>query len=839
MFAVVFNVRPVRAQGEQVYIYSDGSVSPSNAPISSVDNTTYTMTGNIMSPSYAGIIVERNNTVIDGSGWTLQGDGNINGFYLNNVSYITIRNVNFNDFDCAISAYFCSNIIISGNNMTNNVADGVDLYYSSNCIVSGNNVTNGVDGIDLTHSSNNSVSGNTIADNSNDAIFIDSSNFNSITGNTLTNNFSGIELDWSSNNSISGNTFTGDGLTVYDSHQNLVENNTVNGMPLVYLEGVTNYVVGDAGQVVLVSCDGITVENLSLSNICVGVQLWQTNDSIVSDNNITNNCDGVDLYYSCSNVINGNMFFGNGLYVWYSYNNVVADNMVNGRPLVYLEGVSGYTVEQDAGQVILVDSTYIIVENLDLSNTSQGVELWGTNDTEIVGNNIANNNDCGILLDSSSDGNIIGGNNLTQDGAGIMILSSSDSNLVSGNIVSDNGMGIMVMYSCGSNSVTGNEITNNIYGLWLFDLYTYNSNNSFSANNVTNNNVGINLIDASGNSIYHNNFINNTSQVGSSQSTNAWDDGYPSGGNYWSDYEGMDCYSGPNQNVVGSDGIGDTPYVIDANNMDHYPLMGPFSSVYYNITDASISYVSNSTVSGFQLDGSTISFTVSGQPDTMGFCTMAIPVAALLPPYTIEIDGNPVNYTVEYQSAIQSIIYFTYHHSTHDVSVTGTAPDIVVTNVAPLQTVVGKGYGANVAVTVVHLSTSSETFNFTVYANNVAVTSQNVTLSPQTSTTLAFAWNTTGLAYGNYALSVYAEPLAGAASTADNNCTGGIVRVSIPGDVDGNGVVNMGDVMTLLYAFGSTLGKPNWNPNCDIEGNGKIDMGDIVIALMHFGQHYP
>jgi nitrous oxidase accessory protein NosD len=58
---------------------------------------------------------------------------------------------------------------------------------------------------------------------------------------------------------------------------------------------------------------------------------------------------------------------------------------------------------------------------------------------------------------------------------------------------------------------------------------------------------------------------------------NTWDDGYPSGGNYWSNYTGIDEYSGPSQNETGSDGIGDTPYVIDENNTDRYPLMAPFS----------------------------------------------------------------------------------------------------------------------------------------------------------------------------------------------------------------------------------------------------------------------
>jgi hypothetical protein len=86
---------------------------------------------------------------------------------------------------------------------------------------------------------------------------------------------------------------------------------------------------------------------------------------------------------------------------------------------------------------------------------------------------------------------------------------------------------------------------------------------------------------SSGNTFYHNNFINNTQQVYNyaSSELNVWDDGYPSGGNYWSDYTGVDQKNGPYQNLTGSDGIGDTPYVINANNTDHYPLMNPYSSL--------------------------------------------------------------------------------------------------------------------------------------------------------------------------------------------------------------------------------------------------------------------
>ena len=80
-------------------------------------------------------------------------------------------------------------------------------------------------------------------------------------------------------------------------------------------------------------------------------------------------------------------------------------------------------------------------------------------------------------------------------------------------------------------------------------------------------------------SFFGNNLINNTHQVKIETyplAMNAtWDDGYLSGGNYWSDYDGVDVHYGLYQNETGGDGIGDVHYVIDEQNYDRYPLMRP------------------------------------------------------------------------------------------------------------------------------------------------------------------------------------------------------------------------------------------------------------------------
>jgi hypothetical protein len=173
------------------------------------------------------------------------------------------------------------------------------------------------------------------------------------------------------------------------------------------------------------------------------------------------------------------------------------------------------------------------------------------------------------------------------------------------------------------------------------------------------------------------------------------------------------------------------------------------------------------------------------------------------------------------------------------VNVTGAPHDVAVSYAASDKTIVGQGYSDNITATAANLGGYTETFNVTVYANATVVVSQNVTLSNVNSANLTFTWDTTGFAYGIYAISVYAWPVPGETNTANNNFTCGFVTLTIPGDVDGNGRVNMGDVVDILLAFGSVIGMPNYRPNCDIDDNGRVNMGDVVIALTHFGQHYP
>jgi parallel beta-helix repeat protein len=141
------------------------------------------------------------------------------------------------------------------------------------------------------------------------------------------------------------------------------------------------------------------------------------------------------------------------------------------------------------------------------------------------------------------------------------------------NILTNNGWYGIRLIDSRNNTISGNNQTHAHYGGIRLSS---SSNNTISNNNITSNDDGVYVESSSNNIICHNNFVENSRQVRSTSSANSWDDGDTSGGNYWSDYSSTDIYSGPYQNETGSDGKGDTPYVIDANNRDRYPLMNPW-----------------------------------------------------------------------------------------------------------------------------------------------------------------------------------------------------------------------------------------------------------------------
>ncbi len=138
-----------------------------------------------------------------------------------------------------------------------------------------------------------------------------------------------------------------------------------------------------------------------------------------------------------------------------------------------------------------------------------------------------------------------------------------------------NARGNIQLLQSPNNTIKSNTLPIGGQGIKVED---HSNNNIVANNNISNNDNGIFVTSSYDNKIYHNNIINNADQgYDTTINGNQWDNGYPFGGNYWSDYVGLDNFKGPHQNITGSDGIGDTNYSIDMDSIDYYPLMEPYS----------------------------------------------------------------------------------------------------------------------------------------------------------------------------------------------------------------------------------------------------------------------
>jgi parallel beta-helix repeat protein len=244
------------------------------------------------------------------------------------------------------------------------------------------------------------------------------------------------------------------------------------------------------------------------------------------------------------------------------------------------ETLDGHTIHVNAGTysvipVIVNKSVSLVGEGRD-STIIQGsitsvapIVYVSANNVTVIGFSLRDG--CIGILTGSNGANYTHIANCTisgnEDGVYTGISESScGGNIIEGNIILNNSRyGIHLQTS--DDVVYNNTIANNHVGIHLIGMQNKTSGIAIWANIIENNQYGCQIGWSANNTVFHNNFINNTIQVSSPRDTSNWDNGYPSGGNYWSNYNGTD---------TNHDGIGDSPFLIDTNNTDHYPLMTPY-----------------------------------------------------------------------------------------------------------------------------------------------------------------------------------------------------------------------------------------------------------------------
>jgi parallel beta-helix repeat protein len=522
--------------------------------------------------------------------------------------------------------------------------------------------------------------------------------------------------------------------------------------------------------------------------------------------------------------------------------------------------ISGFTIKSVSGYsaVRLNGVSHCYISDNVITGNGFGISLRSSNENTISSNDVYSLPSNGISIADSSQRNTLVGNNLNRNHYGIIVSNASNYNVISDNFVNSSDWdGIRLNWlEAGFSHVVSNNITNNVvsHGYDGIFLDYPSSSNVVSSNFASHNTNGIRLRQASNTTITHNTVTSNTYGIYAensannriydnflSNTNNAWDNGANSwnitkrtgpnmiggpyiGGNYWSD--------NPKPVDANHDGLGDMPYNITGGvNKDYLPLVGRVNIAVTNVTSKTV------VDQGYSLK---INVTAANQGDyTETFnVTAYYNEPAILTPEQwptpeqsknfsmlgdVDRDGYIDDYDVNVISCAMNTTPGDPRWNPHaDLHQDGRV------NVLDMVICTGH-YGLN----------AWSYFGLSALLKNQTV----VTLPAGNSTGVIFRWNTAGFAKGNYTIRAYATPVPGETDTADNTLKAPApVEITIPGDVDGNHVVDIVDVVKITSIYATNQGDPKFmgfSPNCDIDNDGKITMLDLVICTSHYAQKDP
>jgi parallel beta-helix repeat protein len=480
------------------------------------------------SNSFSGLTsqLNSNNTFTN-----ITANSNLNGIYLSLVTGNIIKNSNMSNnsqynffFDGSTNSHFNNNIDTS-----NTIDSSFKIYYNysasnyvynnsdTGLVICGkcNNIT--VKNVNLSHYSRqsiilfnttNSTIQNVTASNSQYGVFsYYSTNINITSSRAYSNSEYGLLLQYSRNNTLRSNNMSNNKYNFYllalsnlDYNHDIDTTNIVDYSYKIYYNiSVSNYVYNnpDAGTVMCIRCNNITVKDINLSHYNqYGLFLYNTTNSRVQNITLSNNYNGYNDFYSVNNNLSwitsvDNKNYGVVINTGGSsnrYTNMNISRNINGG--FYLPSCSdsiltNITANYNRNLGLTIVGSRNVLNNIVTSfNNNSGYGLTVNGAFNNITGVIANSNSArGILIQGGDNNTAINLTTLSNTASGVMIVSNSHNNTI---INATAGYSAIGVYVQGNNNTFVNMTSqsNLFYGLYV-EICSDNSFNGVASGSLS------------------------------------------------------------------------------------------------------------------------------------------------------------------------------------------------------------------------------------------------------------------------------------------------------------------------------------------------------------------